>query len=506
MIGSGVFGSVPFGSIPSSGLAGPAVLPAAPLILRIGPDDTLAKYLKLFSYRIRKQLNGRDVFEFVFLIKNSYRPRIGEEVVMTRGSVRLFGGTINDKTERFRSEASTLSRVVTIRCTDWHQILDRRTAVRAYENTWAGDIVRDIITTYLEAEGITPGSIQQGLFQSRANWNHEPISTAIDDLCTVCGYYAFVDYQKRLHFLPREAATAPFGISEVAGVGVTAAVREFESRESRDDYRNTQITKGWKEITRPQTQRLKGDGTTRTWPLVFEVLTAPTARLNDGTALTIGISGVEEGKDLYWSEGQAQISQDQSQLALPDGQSIDVTYVGTFAGIAYQQDAAEVAARRAVEGGTGIYEAVEVDASLEGSEVVIAHGSAQLQRNKLDVQAEFELFADGLDIGQLLPVHYPTLGLPNAEMLITAIEVSDLTLTKRRYRVTCTTGEAKNAFKEFWQTFARTGHKVGVREGEIVEYPVPLADGLACTDALSATAGAAHDAVVDVDVLEFAEV
>lgn len=500
MIGSGVIGSVPLGSIPSTG-----TVSAAPAVLRIGADDTVAKYLKLFSARLRKQLNGRDVFEFVFLVKDGYRPKLGEEVVMTRGGVRHFAGTINDKKERLRSAANFTSREITIRCVDWHSILDRRTIVRAYEETWAGDIVRDFVA-YLADEGLTEGSIQQGFLMPRANWNHEHIATAIEDLCKVCGYYAFVDYEKRLHFLPREASTAPFGISEHAGVGVTAAVRDCTTSESLNDYRNTQVTKGWKEVTAPQTQRLKGDGTTRTWTLEFEVLEVPTARRNDGTPLTVGISGVEKNKDIYWNKNQKEISQEQSQEPLPDGAYIDVTYIGTFAGIAKQSDTTEIAARRAIEGGTGIYEAVEVDASLEGSEVVIAHGAAQLARNKLEAQADFELFKDGLDIGQLLSVHYPSLGLSNQEMLITSIEVTDFTLTKRRYRISCTTGEAKNAFKDFWMTFARTGQKVGVREGEIVEYPVPLEDGLALTDALTVTPGTAHIWEIGVDEVGLCEV
>lgn len=500
MIGSGTFGSVPFGSIPplaSGGIGGTPIL-----MLRIGPDDTAAQYLKIFDYSIQKELNARDTFDCTLVVQDGYRPLIGQEIVLTLNGVRQFAGTINDKEEQFLSEGDAVRRLIRLTATDWNQILDRRTAVRAYELTSAGDIVRDLITSYLAIEGITPGSIDDGPELSRANWNHVSISSVLDELSKDVGFYWFVDYEKRLHFLPRTAATAPFAIDEV-----NSKVRDFRSTETRNDYRNTQIIKGWKEITNPLTERFLGDGESKTFTVSFPLYQPPTVTVN-GQPQTIGIRGVEEGKHWYWSKDQNEISQDNQAESVPLSSSdrLEVTYVGTYSGITYQQDQAQVEARAAVEGGSGLYEAVETDASLEGGEVVIARGAGLLRRYVLDAQAEFELDLDGLDIGQLLIVDYPTLGLSQAEMLITGIELTQIAPDVRRYRVSCTTGEVKNAFKEFWMKFARTGQKVGVREGEIVEYPVPLADGLALTDSLTVNTGTAHDWEIDLDEVGFCEV
>lgn len=506
MIGSGPLGTVPFGSIP--GATGGGVVPA--LILRVGGDDQIARYLKIFDYSIQKELNARDTFDCTFEIDDGWQPLIGQEVVLTWNGVRQFAGTINDLTDQFLSEGDALRRTVQMTCTDWNQILDRRTAVKAYENTYAGDIVRNLIATHLASEGITEGNIQNGLQLTRANWNHEPIATIMDELSKDVGFFWFVDYEKRLHFYAREHAAAPFTINEI-----NSAVRGATVRRSRNEYRNTQIIKGWKEITNPLTERFTGDGETTTFPLSFPVYQPPTIRRN-GQPQTVGIRGVETGKQWYWSKDQNEISQSQDNPGSSEAdpklgevevnEVLEVTYVGTYSGITYQQDTASVADRQTVEGGSGLYESVEVDASLEGGQVVITRGAGLLRRYGLDAQADFETEMEGLDIGQLITVDYPTLGLPNTEMLITSIELTQLTLDTRRYRFTCTTGEVKNSFKEFWMKFAQTGQKVGVREGEIVEYPVPLNDGLDLTDGLTATAGTAHAAEVDVDLLEFAEV
>lgn len=512
MIGIGPLGSVPLGSIPSS--AGGAVPP--PLVLRIGGDDTVAKYLQIFEYSIQKELNARDTFDCTLITNDGYRPRIGDEIVLTCNGVRQFAGTINDKEEKFLAESEALWRSIHLTATDWNQILDRRTAVAAYEQTWAGDIVKNLIDRHLAVEGITAGAIEPGLVLVRANWNHEPIATVLDDLAKDVGYYWFVDYYKRLHFLPREAATAPFSLNET-----NSRVRDFTVRESRNDYRNTQIIKGWKEITNPQTETFRGDGDTRTFTLSFPVYSTPTlpppsVKLN-GQPKTVGVRGVEEGKDFYYSADQNEISQDQGADIDPltDQDLLEVTYIGSYPGITYQQDAAEVTARQAIEGGSGMYEAVDVDASLEGGDVVIARGAGLLRQNRLSAEAEFETEDEGLDIGQLIPVDFPTLGLSAVEMLITSLELTQISpdvtsspvaVGLRRYRISCTSGEVKNHFKEFWMRFAQTGQKVGVREGEIVQYPVPMADGCHIEDDLTAPTTAAHDAVVDIDEVEFAEI
>lgn len=505
MIGSGPLGTVPFGGTPFVSGGGAA----DPLLLRVGGDDQISRYLKVFDYSIQKELNARDTFNCTFLVADSWRPLLGEEVVLTWNGVRIFAGTINNKDEQFLAEHQALRRTINITCTDWNQILDRRTAVKAYENTFAGAIVRDLIRTHLAVEGITEGTIQDGLQLTRANWNHEPIATILDELSTDVGFFWFVDYDKRLHFFSREHASAPFSIDEV-----NSAVRRARVRESRNNYRNTQILKGWKEVTNLLTERFTGDGEQTTFPLSFPIYQVPTITRN-GQPQTVGIRGVETGRQWYWSKDQNEINQDQTTIGdgadpklgeVNPAEVLEVTYIGTYSGITYQQDAAGVQARKAIEGGSGIYEAVDVDASLEGGEVVITRGAGMLRRYDLDAELSFETDVDGLDIGQLVTVDFPTLGLPNTEMLITSVRMTQVTNERRRYRISCTTGEVKNEFKEFWMKFSQTGQKVGVREGEIVEYPVPLNDAVSLADLLTQPTDAAHTALVDVDSVEFAEV
>ena len=61
IFGGGPFGTVPFGSIPA-GATEPGAAPAV-LVLRVGGDDSIAKYLRIFEYSIQKELNSRDTFE-----------------------------------------------------------------------------------------------------------------------------------------------------------------------------------------------------------------------------------------------------------------------------------------------------------------------------------------------------------------------------------------------------------------------------------------------------------
>jgi hypothetical protein len=501
MIG-GPFGSVPIGSFFGEGtIPGPAApdpTTVTPVFLLAGQDVTA--FVRYNSYSLNKELNGRDTFEFQ-LISDSLNPQIGQTLIVILRGARYFAGTVNDVAESLLTEARFITRLINVRCTDWNEILDRRLVVRSYEHDFAGDIVQDLITDYLAAEGITGGSVDDGVRIEEFNWNHVPVSQALDDLSVAIGFYWFVDYEKKLHFLPRESAHAPFAITTD-----NAIIRDFSRSQSRNRYRNTQVIKGWKEITNAQTETFNGDGERRSFNVAYEVFAKPSEIRLNGNIQTVGIRGVETGKQWYYNKNETAISQDDDNLLFPNLLSTDilsVTYIGTYPGITYQQVAAAVFERQAVEGGTGIYESVETDGSLIGGTVVLAKSSGLLRKfGVLDTELTFETDVDGLDIGQLVQVELPSLNV-TGEFLINTVSVEPVTSQVRRYSVQATSGEAKNAFREFWDTFLLTSQRVGVAEGEIVQYPVPLTDAGDFTEGFSATTETAHVAVVDIDAVEF---
>jgi hypothetical protein len=47
-------------------------------------------------------------------------------------------------------------------------------------------------------------------------FNYIPASQAFDDIAELVGYIWYIDYEKRLHFTPKDRNAAPFGLTETS--------------------------------------------------------------------------------------------------------------------------------------------------------------------------------------------------------------------------------------------------------------------------------------------------
>jgi len=79
-------------------------------------------------------------------------------------------------------------------------------------------------------------------------FNYVPASQAFDDIAELAGYIWYIDYEKRLHFTPKDRNAAPFGLTETS-----QNWRNLKVSESRDLYRNRQIVRAGTALTDERT-------------------------------------------------------------------------------------------------------------------------------------------------------------------------------------------------------------------------------------------------------------
>jgi hypothetical protein len=227
-----------------------------------------------------------------------------------------------------------------------------------------------------------------------------------------------------------------------------------------DLYRNRQIITGVV-ATGTNSETKIGDGTTRSWTLGGVLIAAPTIYLN-GQLQTVGIKGIDTGKNFYWTLNSAVIDQDTSgtilqqtdQLSFPNYEyqyttSITINNMGQFPGTTSQAQFA------ALSGGTGIVEEV-TDVSSQALNVSAATAMANdlLQRfGVIGNEIQFKTLRTGLAIGQYLPVFNPETSLNDVEMLITAIDMTQWTTTDP------STGQATQIYES--QVTADSGPNTG---------------------------------------------
>ncbi len=369
-----------------------------------------------------------------------------------------FSGVIDRPVSKYLSLASN-AKIHQISCTDWHFIGDKRIVAKIYTNMLAGNIVKDFITNYLAAEGVTAGTIQNGEMVSEAVFNYVTITRALDSLAELTGFEYYFDEKKALHFFHRATNYNYTAITE------TSDVKNLQVEPVAEEYRNRQFIRAGMDTTDPQTETAKGDGSTKIFPVAYPISKVPTIAVN-GITQTVGIRGVETGKQWYWSKGDNTISQDDSGTPLTTAQTITITYQGLFDIVVVSHDQAEISRMQGIEGGTGIHEHVIDDPYLTNRGAAFDSAAAKLARYaKVGNKVTFDTKIKGLRAGQLIPVQLASFGIDDY-FLIESVRASELGTSdgKILYSVTLVDGSATGGWSKFFKQLANRGQAFVLRE------------------------------------------
>lgn len=272
-------------------------------------------------------------------------------------------------------------------------------------------------------------NINLGALIPTASYLYTYISANMDDLAKKSNTYWKIDYGLNMIFASYQSAPAPWVLTDK-----DIMVNGLYLKNSGDLYRNRQIITGVI-ATGTNSEKKIGDGSTRSWTLGGILVEEPEILLN-GQLQTVGVKGVDTGKQFYWTPNSAAIDQDSSgtllqetdQLSFPDyvyqfSTSVVVNNTGQFPNTISQAQFA------AISGGTGIVEEVE-DVSSQALNVAAAIAMANdlLQRfGVIGNEIQFNTLRTGLAIGQALNVFNPETSLNDALMLVTEIDVTQQT-------------------------------------------------------------------------------
>ncbi len=369
------------------------------------------------TLNINWQLEGRQTASFdVIDLDGSDTYTDGQIVEIESNGELIFSGVIQEpESERLSPSGGLLHH---IQCIDWHYLADKRLAAESYVSQSAGDIATDLFTKYLEPEGVTIGQIDEGATVGETVINYVPASDAFTGLAERAGFIWFIDKLKQFYFVPRETFTAPFTLTPAEIYGTARLKR------GNPLYRNRQFVRGIKAVTDTQNEIRMGDGETQAFALGFPIAKVPTVTVNTAPQ-TVGIKGVEEGKQVYWNKGDNTIY---FATAPASGATIGIAYQGEYNLITRSDDRHQIEMRKTIEGGegTGYVDAIEDITDLTTKEAGFEAGA-----NLLDKYAQegrrltFQTFKSGLQPGQILTVNYPLLGLDSDELLITSVSAYD---------------------------------------------------------------------------------
>lgn len=413
--------------------------------------------VKKNSLNISDKLNERTTCSFV-VIEPSFDITKGMDVVVKEDTQVIFAG----KVFKLKSWGDKV-KYVSVSCVDYSIMVDKRIIAEAYDNTLAGDIIRDFIAKYFSDEGIIEGNIADGPIISRAVFNYVDGNTAMNYICDVTGYFWEVDKDKKINFFDRATYAAPFYLTDTS-----KNYSNLQAEENTGKYRNRQIMRGPQGISTVQTRTFLGDGETQTFVLDLPVAKAPIVKVN-GVQKTVGIRGLkeDENKEWFWQKNDKVISQNPSGVKLTSADTLTVEYQGYYPIIVVSENPGEINARKAIEGGSGIYENVIEEPNLDTQESALEYTNGLLKKyGFIPKIVTFNTHQHGLRAGQLISIQNTKHNL-NGTFLIDAVAARDdgsLTL----YSVKCLDGSSIGGWEKFYKELVRSGKKFTIKENEIL--------------------------------------
>jgi hypothetical protein len=158
---------------------------------------------------------------------------------------------------------------------------------------------------------------------------------------------------------------------------------------------------------------------------------------------------------------------------MTSSQTLSVEYVGQFPFIVEQEATDEISVRSAVEGGTGIYENLEVDEDIRGATLAVSRAAGLLRRfGEIATTARVETFDGTAAIGETVTIDLSAHGVSVTDFLVatrSVREIGDAAETFQYVYSTSSPPEEFESWREFYEKLFLAGKRTSVgRSSELL--------------------------------------
>lgn len=297
---------------------------------------------------------------------------------------------------------------------------------------------------------VSSANVGIGTLIPKADYTDTYVSANIDDLKKQSDYWWYVSSSKDnfgnypVSFADRTATVAPWPLDSSNKTYATidgqkigdVLVANLSVANSADLYRNRQKIKN-AIATGTFEQSFTGNNQTRTWNVSHPFAVAPTGMTLNNQSVSIGVQGVDTGKDYYYQIGSTAITQDNSATLLQSTDTLDVPYTGSYLQDVIVNNANPSdfpgticqTALAAIDKSSGIVTNV-VDVSGQNMTVDAATTLANQLLTRYGVIGEtlnFTTFRSGLTPGMQLTVYIPEMNINDVQMLVISVDATPQT-------------------------------------------------------------------------------
>ena len=429
--------------------------------MRVYTIDSVVVTVQKNSLNLNDKLNERTTCSFT-VIDPTFSIEPGMEVTIVDDGNTVFAGNIENV-----GESGDLIAYVNVSCVDFSRLIDKRLVFDTFVDTNAGDIVKSIITDFFAEEGIIEGDVQDGPEIKRAVFNYDSGNISMNYLAEVTGFNWDINKDKQLNFFDRQTNTAPFDISDA-----NRNYKNLQVKKTKAQYRNRQYVQAGTDLTLEIVKEKptpKPDGVSKTFIVRLPIGLKPTIFVNDVAidAANVGVNGIDQDKQYYFSYNSNTVTQDDSVTTLDGTDKIEITYQGLYPIFIVADNPSAINERQAVEGGSGIYENVVEEKTLDGRDAAYQFAFGKLDKYGIIPKiVTFDTYKHGLKSGQLLKVINAKHNV-DGDFLIESIATRDdngLTM----YSVKCLDGSTLGGWEQFFKDLKRTQTQLVIREDEVL--------------------------------------
>jgi hypothetical protein len=388
----------------------------------------------------------------------------GEPVFIFSDSVLIFGGSIfyPKKFNPFKTDILLFD----IECVDFNEIADRFIVAEAYVNETSGDVVTDLYNTYLSNEGVTIGQIDTGILVASAKFPRvSTLASVLDELAEFNGFVWYIDYNKEFYFVERTFNDTTLIFSE------NSKIRNVRVKFNKSQLRNRQYIRGGNnqtDLISLEKPTPKPDGVSKSFFTRFPLADTPRIFI-DGVEVDpddIGINGRDTGKRWYYQINNNAIVQDDAETTL-NTEVLEVTYKGLFPLLVVAEDPASISNRQTIEGGTGVYEAIETDSTIDQASFGLEIAQSKLLKfAERQIEVTFDSFQPVFS-GDLITFNFPIYAL-NQKVLIDSVQIVEYVDNKYIYQVHAVSGESFGSWSQFFKRLYTKPDKILIRDDEIL--------------------------------------
>lgn len=448
------------------------------IVITINGTDRTDK-VRLGSLKIKNVLTKkRDTCNFIIEDPDqTYEPAAGQEVVVTDNGTKIFGGVI---VETNHTSPAYAIQNYECKCQDYTRLLDRKLVPDTYENQTIDAIIADLQSKYFPS-GFTINNVSAPVTVKYVGFNYKPLAKVIEELAELVNYDWYVDYDKDLHFFAKNSEVAPFDLADDDG---SYEYGSLVVRRDNSQVRNTVVVRGGEYLASQRTVERESDGLADTYHTLYK-FTDFEASVT-GQSLDVGVFGLNQP-----DEHDALYDFNQKLLIFKAADKPSAGASMKFAGkpnlpvIVRVRNTDHIATMMSIEGGSGVYEYLIEDKSLNTKEGARQRGKAEIAAyGETLSEGQFVTETSGLRAGQQITVNSASKGL-NESFIINKVQIKQRNKDVLQYHVSLITTRTFDLIDILQRLLLEGTKKIEIGQNETIDIVLDFQEEMLMADEIA---------------------